>query len=367
MEGIDTDQKGLEEAVALIYYPEQSSPYLAAHEYIECDRSVLTGTPTINGNHDIKASQPTSFDLSLSLSELFMTQAAITPTTSPHNPQPQMNPRILNSGVQQAMGENYLHRALRSIRSWRMYSFDPLRIPKLLMLGYPTQEDWRKYEKKGDWEQFYKVFMAKIDNINIVSGLLLASTCNLLIANNGDLRRMTQVSVAASMFGSVLSIIFGILCKNNITQGRLEDFARYPRLFYLLLATPSIWGGGAALTFFVAVCSFTWLEESTARYGWEAKTASVLLSALLMANAFACFVLGTDTRFSQKRQISTKNQGNGEMEGCSGMDASGGQPEQHDQTPQISGMTSEESMPATGTKLDCGLMSMQRARVDEVV
>ncbi|KAL5492111.1 hypothetical protein ACEPAI_3558 [Sanghuangporus weigelae] len=145
------------------------------------------------------------------------------------------------------------------------------------------------------------------------------------------------------MFGSVLSIIFGILCKNNITKGRLEDFAKYPLLFYLLLATPSIWGGGAALAFFVAVCSFTWLEESTARYGWEAKTASVLLSALLMANSFACFILGTDTRFAQGKQISANNQGNGEVEGVR-MDPSGQQPDQ--QNPQMSDV---------------------RARVDEVV
>ncbi|KAL5492112.1 hypothetical protein ACEPAI_3559 [Sanghuangporus weigelae] len=118
---------------------------------------MLTIAPTLNANRDIRT--------------------AITPITSPHSSQAQMNPGMLDPGAQQTMGKDYLHRALRSIRSWRIGSFDPLRIPKLLMLGYPTEEAWRKYEKKGDWEQFYKVFMAKIDNINIVSGLLLASTC----------------------------------------------------------------------------------------------------------------------------------------------------------------------------------------------
>jgi len=63
-------------------------------------------------------------------------------------------------------------------------------------------------------------------------------------------------------------------------------------LFYYLYATPSLYGGAAALTFFVAVCAFTWLEESTAGYGWEAKVAAVILSGALVGNAVICFVLG---------------------------------------------------------------------------
>ena len=51
-----------------------------------------------------------------------------------------------------------------------------------------------------------------------------------------------------------------------------------------LVLRPS-WGGGSALTFFVAVCAFTWLEESTAKYGWEARVIAILLSGLLMVNA----------------------------------------------------------------------------------
>ena len=54
----------------------------------------------------------------------------------------------------------------------------------------------------------------------------------------------------------------------------------------------SLYGGAAALTFFVAVCAFTWLEESTAGYGWEAKSRGRYSSGALVGNAAICFVLG---------------------------------------------------------------------------
>ncbi|KAH8108871.1 hypothetical protein DFH11DRAFT_1630903 [Phellopilus nigrolimitatus] len=172
----------------------------------------------------------------------------------------------------------------------RTKTFNLTRIPKLLMLGYPSEESQRRYELESDWSRLYTILMFKIENIGIVSGLLLASSCNLLIA--GDLRRMTHASVSASMYGSILSIVFGLLCRINITPGRLQFLVGRTRLFYYLYATPSLWGGGAALAFFVAICSFTWLEESTAKYGWEAKISAVVLSAALIGNAVACFVLG---------------------------------------------------------------------------
>ncbi|KAL5537210.1 hypothetical protein ACEPAF_1033 [Sanghuangporus sanghuang] len=169
-------------------------------------------------------------------------------------------------------------------------SYDLTRIPKLLMLGYASSGTQRRYERQRDWKRMYAVLMFKIENITIVSGLLLASSCNLLIV--GDLRRMTHASVSASIFGSILSIVFGLLCRINITPARLEFLVTRTRLFYYLYSTPSLWGGAAALVFFVAVCAFTWLEENTAKYGWEAKVAAVLMSGLLIANAVACFVLG---------------------------------------------------------------------------
>jgi len=137
----------------------------------------------------------------------------------------------------------------------------------------------------------YAILMFKIENVTIVSGLLLASSCNLLIA--GELRRMTHAAVSGSMFGSILSIIFGLLCRIQITHPQeLECVVKRTYLFYYLYATPSLFGGAAALAFFVAVCAFTWLEESTAGYGWEARAAAVILSGALVGNAAICFVLG---------------------------------------------------------------------------
>ncbi|THH11331.1 hypothetical protein EW145_g726 [Phellinidium pouzarii] len=120
--------------------------------------------------------------------------------------------------------------------------------------------------------------------------LSVSSSCNLLIA--GDLRRMTHASVAASMFASILSIVFGLLCRVNITPARLQFLVNRKNLFYFLYATPSLWGGGAALAFFVAICAYTWLEESTTQYGWEAKAAAIVMSCALIGNADACFFLG---------------------------------------------------------------------------
>lgn len=39
---------------------------------------------------------------------------------------------------------------------------------------------------------------------------------------------MTHAAVTASMFGSILSIVFGLLCRINITPGRLEVRLRSP-------------------------------------------------------------------------------------------------------------------------------------------
>ena len=72
----------------------------------------------------------------------------------------------------------------------------------------------------------------------------------------------------------------------------LQFLTKQTHLFYYLYATPSLYGGGAALAFFVAVCAFTWLEESTAGYGWEGRVAAVILSGVLIGNAAVCFVLG---------------------------------------------------------------------------
>lgn len=122
---------------------------------------------------------------------------------------------------------------------------------------------------------------------------------------------MTHASVCASMFGSVLSIIFGLLCRINITPTRLkvsttclqltlsstnncivQFLVSRTHLFYYLYATPSLFGGGAALAFFAAICAWTWLDDSTAQFGWGPRICSVLLSFALLSNALACFILG---------------------------------------------------------------------------
>lgn len=130
---------------------------------------------------------------------------------------------------------------------------------------------------------------------------------------------MTHASVTASMFGSILSVIFGLLCRINITPARLQvssnldphicticlcSFLRRiqflvhrSRLFYLLYATPSLWGGGSALAFFVAVCAYTWLEESTAQYGWSPRAAAIVMCAGLIFNAVICFILGAGVTY----------------------------------------------------------------------
>jgi hypothetical protein len=66
-------------------------------------------------------------------------------------------------------------------------------------------------------------------------------------------------------------------------------FIRDAHLFYYLQATPSLFGGGSALAFFVAVGAWTWLETD---YGWGPKVVSVILGAALIGSAALCFVLG---------------------------------------------------------------------------
>lgn len=158
---------------------------------------------------------------------------------------------------------------------------------------------------------------------------------------------MTHASVCASMFGSVLSIIFGLLCRINITPTRLkvsslqltlsftnnctvQFLVSRTHLFYYLYATPSLFGGGAALAFFAAICAWTWLDDSTAQFGWGPRICSVLLSFALLSNALACFILGAfvtsmprsdgdDSDAAAAADLNTKSgQANGEELGSSG-------------------------------------------------
>ncbi|CAE6503717.1 unnamed protein product [Rhizoctonia solani] len=49
-----------------------------------------------------------------------------------------------------------------------------LRIVLLLTSGYATASSQRRLEKQADWARFRKVLMVKLQNIGVVSGLLLA-------------------------------------------------------------------------------------------------------------------------------------------------------------------------------------------------
>ena len=67
-------------------------------------------------------------------------------------------------------------------------------------------------------------------------------------------------------------------------------------LFYYLCGTACLFGGASALAFFVAVGSWTWLDNAGAGYGWGGKVASISLGSVLMINAGICLFLGaTDT------------------------------------------------------------------------
>lgn len=165
-----------------------------------------------------------------------------------------------------------------------------IRIARLLTAGHATEASQRRLERRADWVRFHKVLMMKLQNIGVVSGLLLAANTNLLCM--GPTRRMTYVTCLASIYMSLMSIVFGLLCLWSIVgvhPSRLKELSAQTHLFYYLNSTPSLFGGAAALTFFVAVGAWVWLETDQ---GIAARVLVVLLSAALMGNAGACFVLG---------------------------------------------------------------------------
>jgi len=167
------------------------------------------------------------------------------------------------------------------------------RIPRLLFLGYSTKELQRQYESQKDWTRFHAVMLRKLENIAIVSGLLLVANVAFLVAQPSA--RMTYASVAASVYLSLLSLFFDLMCVWPLVGShptRLEYLVRNSSLFYYLYGTPSLFGGASALSFFVAVGSWTWLDEQTGQFGWGGKVCSVILASALMFNVGICFYLG---------------------------------------------------------------------------
>lgn len=127
---------------------------------------------------------------------------------------------------------------------------------------------------------------------------------------------MTHIATMVSIYGSIISIVSGILCtwllvgshatnlkvsimlynfvcyRCSLSYRRVQHLLRHRLIFYYLYATPSLFGGASALTFFVAVGSWTWLDQAVNDGAWAGRIFAVLLSATLMANAGCCFVLG---------------------------------------------------------------------------
>jgi len=109
---------------------------------------------------------------------------------------------------------------------------------------------------------------------------------------------MTHAAVLASMFSSLLSIIYGSFCLWLLAYPtRLKVLVRHGILFYYLCGSASLFGGGSALAFFVAVGSWTWLDNAAAGYGWGGKIGSIGLGSVLLINAGVCFVLGCSTEY----------------------------------------------------------------------
>jgi len=169
-----------------------------------------------------------------------------------------------------------------------------VRIARLLTFGYQDDKVWtERYLKQADWESFHSVLNQKIQNIVVVSGLLLSASVNLLCT--GPLHRMTYTTVIASICGSLMSIIFGLICMWSLVgqkPARLKKLTRRSGLFQYLYSSPSLFGGGAALAFFVAIGAWVWLDLDSSL---TTRILVILLSAALLANAGACFVLGGTT------------------------------------------------------------------------
>ncbi|KAH7320384.1 hypothetical protein B0J17DRAFT_685528 [Rhizoctonia solani] len=103
---------------------------------------------------------------------------------------------------------------------------------------------------------------------------------------------MTYVTCLASIYMSLLSIIFGLLCLWSIVgvhPPRLKELSEQTYLFCYLNSTPSLFGGMSALTFFVAVGTWVWLETDQ---GIAARVLVILMSVAFLGNAGVCFILG---------------------------------------------------------------------------
>ncbi|KAJ3571891.1 hypothetical protein NP233_g3462 [Leucocoprinus birnbaumii] len=196
--------------------------------------------------------------------------------------------------------EGHLNHPLASPPSRLTRIFERItRIGRLLLIGYASEETQRSYEAHRHWEQLHTSLLRKIENIGVVSGLLLASNANLLVSSNGDLRRMTYISVGASILAAIISLILDLLCLwalIGMHPSRLQLLTKRSLLFYYLCGTPSVFGGASALSFFVAVGSWVWLDAVNQDRNGVARFCAVALGAILMLNTCVCFYLGSSMK-----------------------------------------------------------------------
>ncbi|KAF9451036.1 hypothetical protein P691DRAFT_808879 [Macrolepiota fuliginosa MF-IS2] len=176
------------------------------------------------------------------------------------------------------------------------------RILRLLIIGYASEGAQFEYENHRHWEQLHATLLRKVENVGVVSGLLLASNANLLISSNGDLRRMTYTSVAASILSAFVSLFLDLLCLwalIGMHPSRLELLTKRSMLFYYMCGTPSLFGGASALAFFAAVGSWVWLDSVNEDRNRIAKYCAIALGGILVLNTCVCFYLGGSMRGSR--------------------------------------------------------------------
>lgn len=194
-----------------------------------------------------------------------------------------MEPQPATQSAQGAGGGRIRQRARNAARR---FSF----IVGLLTLGYQERGIMQKrYIHRKEWLPFKLTLEKKIQNIVAVSGLVLTANTNVFATIPNS--RMAYTSMLASFCGSLISIIFGLLCLWVLSMpDRLELVVKRDNLFQILFSVPCVFGGAAALAFFVAVGAWAVLDQEKSIV---IMILVILLSAACLGNAGICFVLGS--------------------------------------------------------------------------
>lgn len=186
-------------------------------------------------------------------------------------------------GVQAGRGGGLRARAWRAIHKFGF-------IVGLLTMGYQAQGIMKqRYVHGKEWLRLKRTLELKIQNIVVVSGLVLTANVNVLATIPGS--KMTYTSMQASFCGSLISVIFGLLCLWTLSMpDRLQLVLQRDILFQILFSVPCVFGGAAALAFFVTVGSWAVLDQQRSD---AIMILVILLSAACLGNAGICFILGS--------------------------------------------------------------------------